>query len=196
MKALYDAKFLTFNESDWRPDAWLAFLLTGLPAAANSLPTMVPRLDPNNIVFTQAKSVRKHARATGRLVQGLQHKTKGDGQVIDLTDVNVKSVKHYHYLKPDCTMDASAHLKRKLDAIDKIISHLDPVEDYLELKQFKKKQADVSKDILMELEKLDATLLINNRVIVTSSNSASNTSLELSDIPHILDDDEDGIAWG
>lgn len=89
---------------------------------------MAPRLDSNNIVYTQAKSVRKHARAAGRVVHGQLHKTKGDGQVIDLTDVKVKSVKHYHYLKPESTMDASAHLKRKLDAIEKIISNLDPDE--------------------------------------------------------------------
>ena len=51
---LYDAKMQTFNETEWRPEAWLSFLMTGLPAGTNALPTMVPRVDPNNLVLTKA----------------------------------------------------------------------------------------------------------------------------------------------
>jgi len=51
------------------------------------------------------------------------HKTKGNGSVIDLTDNKVKSVKHYHYLKPEA--NASSHLKRKLDAIKELMTSLD-----------------------------------------------------------------------
>lgn len=70
IKGLYDAKMLTFNETEWRPEAWLVFLMTEYPAGSNALPTMVPRVEPNNVVLTQAKAVRKHARAVAREAQG------------------------------------------------------------------------------------------------------------------------------
>lgn len=120
IKGLYDTKMLTFNEVEWRPEAWLSFLMTRLPAGINTLPTTVPRVEESNIVLTQAKAVRKHARAVAREAQGLIHTTKGlqaNHNVVDLTDTKVKSVKRYHYIKPEATMDACSHLKRKQQAI-------------------------------------------------------------------------------
>jgi len=182
---------LTFNEERWRPDAWLSFLMTGLPAGTNALPTMVPRVEPNNLVLTQAKAVRKHARAVAREAQGLTHTTKGlqgARNVVDLTDAKVKSVKHYHYLKPEATMDVSSHLKRKQQAIKEIMDDLDPVEDFAELQDLKTQKLVVSKAILRELTKLDDKILGNDRVITLSS-SGDTSSLDLSNIPVINDDD-------
>jgi len=63
---------------------------TGLPAGFNALPTMVPRAEQNNVVLTQDKAVRKHARTVARKAQGL-HTTKGlqsDRNVVDFTDAS------------------------------------------------------------------------------------------------------------
>ena len=109
---------LTFNETEWRPESWLVFLMRGLPAGFNSLPTMVPRVEQNNVVLTQAKAVRKHARAVARETQGL-HTTKGlqsDRNVVDLTDDKVRSVKHYHYIKPEATMSGCQYSPEKKTA--------------------------------------------------------------------------------
>ena len=191
---MYDTKILAFNETEWRPDAWLAFLMTGLPAKSNALPTMVPRIDPNSLVLTQAKSLKKHAKAVAREAQGLDHKTKGAGSLVDLTDAKVKSVKHYHYIKPTATLDASSHLKRKMELIEKVISTLDP--DYVEeIKEYKKKLSNVVKEALFELEKDDEKIL--NRPIVTASNSELTNISNLSIIDHVhdVDYDDDGEAW-
>jgi len=56
---------------------------TGLPAGFNALPTMVPRVEQNNVVLT-------HARTVARKAQGL-HTTKGlqsDRNVVDFTDAS------------------------------------------------------------------------------------------------------------
>jgi len=189
---------LTFNETEWRPEAWLSFLMTGLPAGTNALPTMVPRVDPDNLVLTQAKAVRKHARATAREAIGLTHTTKGlqgDRNVVDLTDAKVKSVKHYHYIKPEATMDATSHLKRKQLAIKELMDDLDPVEDYIELQHLKIQKQEVSRAILKELHKLDDKIL--RKRVITLSSSGDNTSIDLSRIPIINDDDDDYVedAW-
>ena len=184
---------LTFNETEWRPESWLVFLMTGLPAGFNSLPTMVPRVEQNNVVLTQAKAVRKHARAVAREAQGL-HTTKGlqsDRNVVDLTDAKVRSVKHYHYIKPEATMDASTHLKRKQQAIKEVMDDLDPIADYIELQELKMQKLEVSKAILKELTKLDDKILSKKRVITLSCSVDS--SIDLSRIPEV-DDEDDGHA--
>jgi len=72
------------------------------------------------------------------------HKTKGNGSVIDLTDNKVKSVKHYHYLKAEADVDASSHLKRKLEAVKELMTSLDcNDEDDLKLYQANKKKARI-----------------------------------------------------
>ena len=182
---------LDFNETEWRPEAWLSFLMTGHPAGTNTLPTMVPRVEPNNLILTQAKAVRKHARAVAREAQGLTHTTKGlqsARNVVDLTEAKVKSVKHYHYLKPEATMDASSHLKRKQQAIKELMEDLDPIEDYIELQHLKIQKVEVSRAILKELHKLDDKIL--GKRVVTLSSSGDNTSIDLSLIPVINDDDD------
>ena len=68
--------------------------MTGLPAGENALPTMVPRVDPSNLVLTQNKAVRKAARLATRTALGQTHKTKGLSAVVDLTGAKVKSIKH------------------------------------------------------------------------------------------------------
>lgn len=115
IKALYDAKITTDNDREWRPEAWLAFLMTDVAAGKNGLITMIP--SPDNLVLTQSKEVRKHARQASTAVQGQTHKTRGKGSVIDLTNEKVKSVKHYHYLKLEATMDSITLLKRKAETI-------------------------------------------------------------------------------
>jgi hypothetical protein len=150
--------------------------MTGLSAGEYSLPTMVPRVDPNNLVLTQNKAVRKAARLASRTAVGQTHKTKGLSAVVDLTDVQVKSVKHYHYIKPEANMDVTSHLKRKLDIISSTISILEKRGDTLKLQEYEDKQLAVSELMLKELEKLDP------RPIITSSSSSSgnNTSTDLS----------------
>ena len=170
---------LTFNETEWRPESWLVFLMGGLPAGFNALPTLVPRVEQNNVVLTQAKAVRKHARAVAMEAQGL-HTTKGlqsDRNVVDLTDAKVRSVKHYHYIKPEATMDASTHLKRKQQAIKEVMDDLDPVDDYIELQELKMQKLQVSKAILKELTKLDDKILRKKRVITLSSSSIESSKL-------------------
>jgi hypothetical protein len=134
---------------------------TGLPAGFNALPTMVPRAEQNNVVLTQDKAVRKHARTVARKAQGL-HTTKGlqsDRNVVDFTDAKVRSVNHYHYIKPEANIDASTHLKRKQQAIKEVMDDLDPVEDYVELQELKMQKLEVSKAILKELTKFDDKIL-------------------------------------
>ena len=58
-KLLYDSKILAFNDTEWRPDAWLSFLMTGVAAGPNALVTMIPRVDPNSLVLTQKKAVQE-----------------------------------------------------------------------------------------------------------------------------------------
>jgi len=82
IKKLYDIKILSYNDLEWRPESWLTFLITGPPAGNNALVTIVPRLDPNSLVLTQSKEVRKHARQASRLAQGQTHKTRGNGSII------------------------------------------------------------------------------------------------------------------
>ena len=101
-----------------------------------------------------------------------------------------EQLKDYHYIKPEANMDPSAHLKRKLDAINNILGSLDETEDYLQVRHFKKKQLDVSILILDELEKLDATVL-KVPTIITSSDP--NSSLDKSNIQH--DDGIDEDTW-
>ena len=185
---------LTFNEAEWRPEAWLSFLMTGLPAGTYALPTMVPRVEENNIVLTQAKSVRKHARAVAREAQGLTHTTKGlqaNHNVVDLTDTKVKSVKHYHYIKPEATMDACSHLKRKQQAIKELMDDLDPDEDYIELRCLKTQKLEVSRAILKELIKLDDKII--GKSVITLLSSGENSSMDLSRIPIHDEDDEDVV---
>jgi len=79
-------------------------------------------------------------------VQANSYKTKGDGGVIDLTDSKVKSVKHYHYMKTEANMDASSHLKIKLEAVEKLMTTLD-CDDQDDLEVFlasKKKCKEIS----------------------------------------------------
>jgi len=73
---------LTYNDREWRPEAWLSFLMTGVAAGNNALITMIPKIDPVNLALTQSKVVRNHARQVSRAVQGQTHKTKGKGSVI------------------------------------------------------------------------------------------------------------------
>lgn len=127
---------------------------------------MVPRVEQNNLVLTQSKAVRKHARAVAK---GLQ----SDRNVVDLTDAKVRSVKHYHYIKPEATRDASTHLKRKQQAIKEVMDDLDPVDDYIELQELKMQKLEVSKAILKELTKLDDKILCKKRVITLSSSGDS-----------------------
>jgi len=156
---------LTFNETEWRPESWLVLLMGGLPAGFNALPTLVPRVEQNNVVLT-------HARAVAREAQGL-HTTKGlqsDRNVVDFTDAKVRSVNHYHYIKPEANIDASTHLKRKQQAIKEVMDDLDPVDDYVELQELKMQKLEVSKAILKELTKLDDKILYKKHVITLSSN--------------------------
>jgi len=43
--------------------------MTGVAAGPNALVTMIPRVDPNSLVLTQNKAVRKHAREVSRVAQ-------------------------------------------------------------------------------------------------------------------------------
>jgi len=126
------------------------------------------------------------------------HKTKGNGSVIDLTDNKVKSIKHYHYLKPEANVDASSHLKRKLDAIKELMTSLDcNDEDDLELYQANKRKCkEINIKIIEELEKQDAKILGNDNIITSSSNSVNDLSLDLSRINHVdADEDDADTAW-
>ena len=190
IKVLYDTKLCAFNDSEWRPDAWLSFLMTGAAAGSNALVTMVPRLDPNSLVLTQNKAVRKHAREVSRAAQvnsnkaANTHKTKGDGSIVDLTDPKVKSVKHYHYLKPEPNMDPSNHLKRKFDAINSIIDGLNRTRDTLLIEEYEKKKLQISMAILKELEKKDAAILCDESF-----------ETDLSRIDNVNDDNDDDNTW-
>lgn len=192
IKAIYDTKIKAINLSEWRPEGWLTFLMTGLPAGEYSLPTMVPRVDPNNLVLTQNKAVRKAARLATRTASGQTHKTKGLSAVVDLTGTKVKSIKHYHYIKAEANMDVTSHYKRKLDIITSTMSILERRGDMVKLQEYEDKQLAVSELMLKELEKLDP------RTIITSSSSSScsgnNTS---SNVDDDTDDnvDDDGVDY-
>ena len=67
-------------------------------------PVVVDRINQSMIDSRPVVVDRKHARQASRYVQGQTHKTRGKGSVIDLKDEKVKSVKHYHYLKPEATI--------------------------------------------------------------------------------------------
>lgn len=162
--------------------------MTGLPAGENALPTMVPRVDPSNLVLTQNKAVRKAARLATRTALGQTHKTKGLSAVVDLTGAKVKSIKHYHYIKPEANMDVTSHLKRKLDIISSTMLILERRGDYLKLQEYEDKQLAISELMLKELDKLDP------RIIITSSSSSnvdddSNDNVE--DDTNDNDDDDD-----
>ena len=92
-------------------------------------------------------------------------------------------------------MDATSHLKRKQLAIKELMDDLDPVEDYIELQHLKIQKQEVSRDILKELNKLDDKIL--GKRVITLSSSGDNTSIDLSRIPIINDDDDDYVedAW-
>ncbi len=159
IKKLYDIKILSYNDLEWRPESWLTFLLTGPPAGNKALVTIVPRLDPNSLVLTQSKEVRKHARQASRLAQGQTHKTRGNGSIIDLTDEKVKSVKHYHYIKPEASMDAITILKRKAETMATIISSLDELGDVETSLIYKRQHLQVNILILKELNEQEAKVV-------------------------------------
>jgi len=129
-------------------------------------------------------------------VQANSHKTKGDGGVIDLTDIKVKSVKHFHYMKTEANMDASSHLKRKLEAVEKLMTTLDcDDEDDLEVyTASKKKCKEISILIVEELEKQDAKFL-GKHVVTSSSNSIEELSIDLSRINQLDGDDDNEEGW-
>ena len=183
---------LTYNDREWRPDAWLSFLMTGVAAGSNGLITMIPRINPDNLVLTQSKEARKHAKQASRAVQGQTHKTKGEGSVIDLTDEKVKSVKHYHYLKPEATMDSITLLKRKAETISSIISSFEELDDVENAMIYKRKHLQINILILKELDKQDEKV---NQSIQLNSSSSSNhdTSTILSNNDN--DDNDDQYAW-
>jgi len=56
----------SYVDSDYRPAAWLAFLITSVHAGNQAVPTMLPRLASENVVLTQVKQVRKAAKAIGK----------------------------------------------------------------------------------------------------------------------------------
>ena len=111
------SKILAFNDTEWRPDAWLSFLITGLAAGPNALVTMIPRVDPNSLVLTQNKAIRKHAREVSRVAQAAQaqaNKSAGSSAIVDLTQDKVKNVNHYHIIKPQANMDKGTHRSASL----------------------------------------------------------------------------------
>jgi len=183
---------LTYNDREWRPEAWLSFLMTGVAAGNNALITMIPKIDPDNLALTQSKVVRNHARQVSRAVQGQTHKTKGKGSVIDLTDEKVKSVKHYHYLKPEATMDSITLLKRKAETISSIISRFEELNDVENAMIYKRKHLKINILILKELDKQDEK--INPSMHLNSSSSSNHdTSTILSNNDN--DDNDDQFTW-
>lgn len=53
IKVAYDRRLLQFDETQWRPDAFLSWMVAGLPSGNNALATMVPNLPANSVVLTQ-----------------------------------------------------------------------------------------------------------------------------------------------
>ena len=72
--------------------------------------------------------------------------------------------------------------------IKELMEDLDPIEDYIELQHLKIQKVEVSRAILKELHKLDDKIL--GKRVVTLSSSGDNTSIDLSLIPVINDDDD------
>lgn len=196
IKLLYDAKLLTYDDRNWRPEGWIAFLMTGIAAGNNCLLTMVPRVNPDNLALTQSKEVRKHAKQASRAVQGLTHKTRGNGSVIDLTDEKVKSVKHYHYLKPEATMDSITLLKRKAETMTSIISSFEELGDIENSTLYKKKHLEINILMLKELDKQDAK--VNQSQHLNSSSSSNHDSsaiLSINGDATVNDENADEYPW-
>ena len=119
-------------------------------------PVVVDQINQSMIDSRPVVVDGKHARQASRAVQGQTHKTKGKGSVTDLTDVKVKSVKHYHYLKPEATMDSITLLKRKAETMSTIISSLEELDDVENAMIYKRKHLQINILILKELDKQDA----------------------------------------
>ena len=119
-------------------------------------PVVVDQINQSMIDSRPVVVDGKHARQASRAVQGQTHKTKGKGSVTDLTDEKVKSVKHYHYLKPEATMDSITLLKRKAETMSTIISSLEELDDVENAMIYKRKHLQINILILKELDKQDA----------------------------------------
>jgi len=53
VKLNYDTRIVIFDERAWRNDAFLSFIMCGLPAGANALTTLVPRKVLTTFSLTQ-----------------------------------------------------------------------------------------------------------------------------------------------
>ena len=63
---------------------------------------------------------------------------------------------HYHYLKPEATMDSITLLKRKAETMSTIISSLEELDDVENAMIYKRKHLQINILILKELDKQDA----------------------------------------
>lgn len=61
IKIQMDLKKLAYVDADYRPSAWLVYMLTRKPAGNDALITMLPRLNTDNVVLTQNKAVRSYS---------------------------------------------------------------------------------------------------------------------------------------
>lgn len=146
IKIQLELKMRAYVDSDYRPTAWLAFMMTSKPAETHALPTMLPRLNSDNVVLTQIKQVRRAAKETGRA---------GQPKVDDIPPPPKREVIMYHKLAHDEQKDPIVHLKRKLDAYATQIGFLQEAGHLDEVRKYKRLQLEVSTAMCEALAKLD-----------------------------------------
>jgi len=181
-----DLKIASYDDSDYRPSAWLTFMLTSKPAGKDALLTMLPRMDSDNVVLTQNKQVRRAARDNSRAGQA------APPQVI--LKPPAREVTMFHKIARNAVCDPTALLKRKLDAFASQIILLEAAGHHDRVQYYKRLQLEASTEMCDELIKLS-----NVTAHTTSSSSSSsstsvidllNSSTSSASLPIILDHDE------
>jgi len=100
-------------------------------------------------------------------------------------------------MKPEGNLDASSHLKRKLESVEKLMTLLDPLDpdDQATFVSSKKKCKEISLRIVEELEKQDEEILGKHNIVTSSSNSIEDLTIDLSRINQCDDDNVNEEEW-
>lgn len=170
-----DLKKRTYVDADYRPSAWLAFMLTSKPAGNDALVTMLPRLNTDNVVLTQNKAVRRAAKDTARENQAKINKEP-------VPKLPPREVIMFHKIARHAECDSTAHLKRKLDAFTAHLAYLQDAGLEEEVRKYKRMQLDVSTKMCDALVMLDETNMQSqaNTVIDLLNSSTSSSRIDLS----------------
>ena len=170
-----DLKKLSYVDADYRPSAWLAYMLTSKPAGNDALVTMLPRLNTDNVVLTQNKAERRAAKDTARENQAKINKDP-------LPKLPPREVIMFHKIARHAECDSTAHLKRKLDAFTTHLAYLQDAGLDDEVRKYKRMQLDAITEMCDALVKLDAVNMKShaNTVIDLLNSSTSSSRIDLS----------------